>query len=301
VLQDGKASPAASCIAGAVRIRALLPEARLMVQSASDRDVLYPLEITAEPTLDLLRVLPPRISRAEDEGGLALRFVPPTDDVPTSPYEEMLMVDDMSMPAGNAATSARLRLRDSKTKKIAEMHGSVLIELRTPPMPLATIDNVFQTKEKNFPSADGGSVTINEVKREGDRVTMKVTQRFTPGVQGRNAAVMVRIQGGAATETVAEDSTGLALYDSSGKRVPATTAEADALAMALRVPTPTRECTLVYTLPKSQEPARLVYTGRRNAVIDVPFTLKELPVPGLSSERPRGANPDVPAILERSK
>src|SRR5262249_52978200 len=158
-----------------------------------------------EPSLDLLRVLPPRITRAEDEGGLALRFVPPADEAPTSPYEEILMLDDMSMPAGNLPTSARLRLRDSKTKKIAEIHGSVVIEVRTPPMPLATIDNVFQTKEKTFPSADGGSVTINEVKREGDRVTMKVTQRFAAGIQGRNAAIMVRIQGGAATETVAED------------------------------------------------------------------------------------------------
>jgi hypothetical protein len=40
------------------------------------------------------------------------------------------------------------------------------------------------------------------------------------------------------------------------------------------------EYTLTYKLAKGQQPSKLVRTGRRNTFIDVPFALKDLPLPG---------------------
>ena len=81
-----------------------------------------------------------------------------------------------------------------------------------------------------------------------------------------------------AQAAASDDTVGLSLYDASGKRFPGMVKMEDVVAPgAANI---LNDYTLTYKLEKGQQPTRLVLTGRRNAFIDVPFALKDVPLPG---------------------
>ena len=119
-----------------------------------------------------------------------------------------------------------------------------------------------------------------EVKRDGDTLTLKVKVDEPGMVGGQNFAWGFRrrqLQVAEAADT-SDESVGLSLYDAGGKRLPGVVkADENMLpggGMNLG------DYHLSYKLEKGQQPARLVLTGRRNVFIDVPFALKDLPLPG---------------------
>lgn len=286
VLVNGKSQPAPTCIAGALRIRALLGESRLMVQPNNERDAIFSLEVTSEPGMDLLRVLPPRITRAEDDKGTALRFVPPADEPAGNMYEDLMIVnqDIAGASTGTSAshTTARTRLRDTSAKQLNVLCGSMLVEVRTPPGPLVTVEDISKAARKSFSCADGGTLKVTEVKQTTNELTLKVSVDSAAMAGPRNMAwAIARVRRQNAIEpqaTASDDTVGLTLHDASGKRLPGVVKMEDVVAPgAANI---LNDYTLTYKLEKGQQPSRLVLTGRRNAFLDVPFALRDLPLPG---------------------
>ena len=68
----------------------------------------------------------------------------------------------------------------------------------------------------------------------------------------------------------------LSLLDARGRKIPLV----DSTSPAVNGTGKAWEFTLVYRSDAGQgEPSRLVYTGRRSATLEVPFTLKDVPLP----------------------
>lgn len=282
-LVAGKSEPTPTCVAGALRIRALTGETRTMVHPTNERDAIFSLEVSAEPGMDLLRVMAPRITRAEDDQGTALRIVAPTDEAAAGNMYEELVLQDLGGAAMSTGTSfcttARARLRDHSTAKSASLCGALLVEVRTPPGPLATVEDVNNAAGKTIPSADGGIVKVQEVKQEGDQLRVRLGVDVPGMNNGARAAMVFRARRAAqAQEVDTDDSVGLALFDASGKRIPGKLVLDPAAGMAWNAAS--HDYTLNYKLEKGQQASRLVLTGRRNAFLDVPFALKEVPLPG---------------------
>jgi hypothetical protein len=285
VLTNGKSQPAPTCITGALRIRALPGESRMMVQPNNDRDAIFSLEVTSEPGMELLRVLAPRITRAEDDKGTALRCMPPPDEPAGNMYEEMIIVNQdiagVTPGASASCTTARTRLRDPSAKQLNVLCGSMVVEVRTSPGPLVTVEDIGKAAGKSFESADGGRLKVTEVKHTDAELTVKVSVDV-PNMMGPRNFAWAMARGrrlGIEPQVAASDDTvGLSLYDASGKRFPGLVKMEDVVAPgAANI---LNDYTLTYKLEKGQQPTRLVLTGRRNVFIDVPFALKDVPLPG---------------------
>jgi hypothetical protein len=273
-LKEGKGELMPACQSNAVRVRVLPGAPR-----TGEADVTCTLELTFEPKIQVQRVLAPQIQHAEDEKGLKLTYLPQAEDVPANPYETMIAWNGGVVPQAQLGQRhpAHFRLRDAAAKKIALLKGSILVQIVAPPGPLVTVSDIEKAAGKTFPADDGTSVKVNEVKREGDVLKLKIVldtpvDAMQPWV---NAAVFVNVAQQA--EVVNEAATGLHLEDAKGKRIAATSVSNAALPVFNGRNT-VNEYLLTYRIGKDQEAARLVLTGRRNAVLEVPFVLKDVPL-----------------------
>jgi hypothetical protein len=186
---------------------------------------------------------------------------------------------------GELSTRVPLRFQVPEgVKKLKEVHGFVAAEVLTPPAPLLTVDNILDAAGKTVEGKNGGTLKVSEVKRDDKgQVTLKITLDRPPtpvwrgGFGGR--ARMVR-RGGLMVEEQpnANGVAGrtLSLVDEKG--------QAFKLSVAEQKVDPQNPAIVEYQLTfqptdGAAKPAKLVYLGRRKTTIDVPFVLKDVPVP----------------------
>src|SRR5262249_23613512 len=82
---------------------------------------------------------------------------------PTS--KELAMVEEMyfrRVQVRQRAKSWAFKPADPNEAKLKELHGEVSARVETPPLPLATVDNIMKAAGKTF-KTDGGSVKILSV------------------------------------------------------------------------------------------------------------------------------------------
>lgn len=291
VLADGKGRPLPSCQAAAVRIRALPPGAPAVSTAKTEGELLLVLEAMPEPHLRWESVLAVRVERAIDDQGQALKQ--PTvsgglGGAAGAAAEEMIVVWDgvgrfPAQPFGDARhVPVRLRLGDGPSKRLRELSGVIAARVQTPPEVLAGVDNPAEAIGQRVAAADGSTLRVVEVKRTEEglhqvRVGLSspAPELVSAGVPAR-VVVLTRIGPAQRTGSVAPESGDFVLLDAKGRRFPLVGGEvAGALGQGV-----THDFTLLFqALPDGAKPARLEYTGRRTVTVEVPFTLKDIPLP----------------------
>jgi hypothetical protein len=163
----------------------------------------------------------------------------------------------------------------------------LLAEVEAPATTLITVPNVMAAAGKSFAGLGGTSLRIVEAAEDAGQYKLCVEVRRPANLQallagaGQVPGQIVWAIPAGAKSTVnlsgAElDQEGLALHDATGQPFLLATGHYDA-ETELNQP---RTYTL-YFQPRREQgpPARLVFTGRRNALVEVPFVLKDIPLP----------------------
>jgi hypothetical protein len=305
VLTEAKVPPRPTFQAGAVRFRALPPGTSLgkLSNFKGDKELVFGLEILPEPSLAWDRVQSLHIQRAVDDQGQQLMASQPAaggDNTP-SEYDEVVFWGGYDGGINNGGNNGgqrvplRLALGRKPSAVLKELSGVATIKMQTATQTIATIDRVLDAKDKSVKGTDGSFLKVIEVKREeGGKVEIHVKidqaqeedqNNFNPwgwrGMMWRGG------MGGDGSEQVDSSvSTGhLVLFDGRGNLVRLLNKE------QIQDENGSEEYRFVYQVAKGQpDPAKLVLQGRRPVVIDVPFTLKDVPlraVPGAARSVPR--------------
>jgi hypothetical protein len=301
VFLDGKPQSMPTYYAGALRMR-LLPKAAGGAPGATtgaplnkpEGESLLTVEVTPEPKMGWQNVLSLRVERMIDEKGNELKAPLP---YLRDPYE----FDDNEWemrawrgynPGGqqqsNLAKQVPLRLQNVKdVKKLKEIHGYVAAEVLTPMQPLMSMEDILNAAGKTVEGESGGSIKVMEVKREekGQVVIHVVVEKPTINSSGMdfNAMAMGRVRvwrGGFTPQPENEvDSLGrtLSLVDEKGQAFKLSAVQSKVVDPEVGA---TMEYTLTFQPPAgAPKPVKLTYIGQRLTTIDVPFVLKDVPLP----------------------
>ncbi|MFL5241502.1 MAG: HEAT repeat domain-containing protein [Gemmataceae bacterium] len=296
-LQDGKPNAMPCCYAGAVRIRALPPgfPKNGSAVSAQDDEVVLNIEVTHEPRLGWQGLRSMRIDKViGDKGEEATAPAPYIAD------DDSMMDGDIRFGgfnsyyggradngSGSRYVSMRVKKPLDKSKSLKLVQGKITAEVLSPLEPLIVVNDIMQASGENFPGDHGGCVKVVEVaKGEGETLKVRVVVESPP----RNTNGQIFLGGGgmfiqqngegdaeATDHYLAHIDRELSVIDSKGrhlKLIEANTNDQD------NVANPTKEYHLTYDLPAgSPKPAKLVYNGQRVVMVDVNFTLKDVPLP----------------------
>lgn len=285
VLVDGKPETYPTHYAGAARIR-ILPGN----QPKDDKEVSLLLEVRPEPGMHWKQGADARIARAIDEQGQALAQQVPEAVAPVGGGIMVRRRVAVEPQVSMLRIPVRLKLQDKPSKVLKELSGAVAAQVQTGPHPLITVDDVLKSTGKTFKGDKGGAMTLHEAKKLDNGQYKLRVQIEAPPQENNNAiggignvqvqAIQVQIVGGngrigipanlAATQN-------LILEDAKGQKLPYTV---NASKVMINNNFVTHEYTLTYQPQNDQgDPAKLIYSGSRTATIDVPFSLKDVPLP----------------------
>ncbi|HMC65894.1 MAG TPA: hypothetical protein VKI65_13225 [Gemmataceae bacterium] len=289
-LYEGKPERVPSCLAGAVRIRALPPNYKGPGQPAPLGQPGLNLEVMPHAGLQWHNIVDVRIEKAVDEHGQVL--TQPAAGSPSNngneiavwnmPAAPILLDSGAVMPtASTRQFPVRLKPGNKPSTALKEVHGVIAARVQTPAQPLLTVDNILQSAGRTIRGDKGGSLKVleSEVGKDG-LVRMHIL--FDPPAEtqqpfGWHAAKVrfLAVNGKLVQETDNGVGQYMSLLDTAGKPYKLASAEVLPSGVGSR-----QELRLTFGPTKGQPaPAKLVYTARRNVIIDVPFTLKDVALP----------------------
>jgi hypothetical protein len=288
LLTEGKPTPLPTTIVGPVRVRVLPPGTTIPGQPKGEGEYGLVLESAAEPRLRWDKALSVRVRKAVDEHGqeLAVVITPPTERSVRASGNSIVIMNGQMMnqdtPSGDPRHLAvRLRVGAKSAKKLTELSGTVSGLVILAPETLATVDGVLKAAGKTIDGVGGSSFKVVEITKD-DSGLVKVRAQVEPPASelsdgtamsfGGTIIINGRMIGGATTPLLAP---GYTMLDEKGQAYQLLDTETS----QVRAGAP-REVRLSFLQKKGQgEPAKLLFTGRRGMVVDVPFTLKDVPLP----------------------
>lgn len=273
--------------AGAVRVKAMP-----MPQPNRNKDErVFHLEVSAQPNLALQQVLETRITRAiddEDQKLTAASTMDSTDGQNLTVMANGLLWEGRSGSYINDLRyfPVRLKAPEKPSRVLREVSGVVVVQVQTPLQPVVTIDNILQAAGKTVRCLDGETLTIVEVgKQEDGSWKLRLQLAESPAklaARARGGRVIQRQRNGIIVQNGVNQENGfpdakLVLLDKTGKRIPVAERNFNAVFNGNNI---AQEMTLTYpSNPNAGEPAKLVMMDRRTLLIDVPFNLKDVPLP----------------------
>ncbi|HEV3260545.1 MAG TPA: hypothetical protein VG013_27060 [Gemmataceae bacterium] len=290
MLEAGKPERLPTFHAGAARIKVLSPRIPLLGHTRDEGESLFGLEVDHEPQLRWQGVVGLRILKAIDEHGLRLSQPNIYVGERTVPQDEVIKLVVMSERLYAAPVVARdarqvpvrLRLPGDRSKALRQLSGIVSAEVVTPPMPLITIPDVLKAAGRIFKDPDGHAIKVIGARRLAKdtlrlRVRLDTTNQHSAGMPG---GIFI-VRGGIVDADLPQPAggpVGVALHEATGRALRLVKVQGQNV-----LPNPagsSQEWTLIYRLPRNRaEGVKLVYTGPRTLVIDVPFTLRDVPLP----------------------
>jgi hypothetical protein len=286
-LVEGRPRALPSCDVGAVRIRLLPLTTPLLGHSKNEGEILFGLDVTAEPQVQWQGVIGMRILKAIDDKGLGL--TQPNlyigEAVVPDGALNALVLDSSTRFAGAVARDPRqvpvhLKLAKTPSKMLRELTGIVAAQVQTPPRPLIVVDNILKAAGKTTKSSHGDSLQVLEVEQQANgqrRLHIQLESSADAFAVGNRLAM---IGGGVLIgEPPLQAGPGnLSLQDATGQ--PFQLAKVLNDSIAANGNRFIQNLTLTYQPQKGQgEAARLVFTGTRAVIIEVPFTLRDVPLP----------------------
>ncbi len=300
VFLDGKQPAVPTYYGGALRVRVLPRAVPAAGAAKNDAPVKYreggtvlTVEISPEPKVGVRNILSVRVEKVLDDQGNELKtplpYIYGHDENGDLEMQwrggigNSIYVDGMG--AGDLSTRVPLRLDvPSGVTKLKEVRGYVAADVLTPPIPLITMENILDAAGKTVEGKYGGSFQVSEVKCDDKgQVTVKVAvdkpPTAFPQVMDRFGRGRFVRRGGIGVEERGTDVNVvgrlLSLLDEKGQAFKLTAVEQK----PLEAPAPF-EYQLSFQPPDgAAKAAKLVYLGRRRTTIDVPFVLKDVPVP----------------------
>ena len=221
----------------------------------------------------------------------------------------------VALGAGDVQQDAVVHLKkgEKASKSLSELSGTISAHILTEAAPVITADDIMKVKAGAvFKGGENGVLTIADVAKNpaGQVVIRLELQPPTDSVPvgGANPAPIrrpIRIRpvplpappgggvappvmaGGMAAAIVigpggwnAQGAAGLDLLDDKGNVVKQVGSQIqNQITVVNGVGTATQTYTLTFQPEKDQEPSKLVYMGRKVLSVDVPFTLKDVPLP----------------------
>jgi hypothetical protein len=299
-LLDGKLPAVPTYYGGALRVRVLpraVPAAGAAKNDAPvkyrDGETVLTVEISPEPKVGVRNILSVRVEKVLDDKGNELKTPLPyiyghDENGDLEMQWRGGLGNSISIDgnvAGDLSTRVPLRLDvPSGVTRLKEVRGFVAADVLTPPMPLITMENILDAAGTTAEGKHGGSLQVSEVKRDDKgQVTLKVSvdkpPPAFPQVIDRFGRGRVMRRGGIGIEERGTDASVvgrlLSLLDEKGQAFKLTAVEQKPLEAPGAF-----EYQLTFQPPDgAAKAAKLVYLGRRRTTIDVPFVLKDVPVP----------------------
>lgn len=293
VLTEGKPSALATFYAGALRIRVNAINA-----PKNGGEATVTLEVAREPKIKWSGLANVLIQQALDERNQVLAQLAEDPPAINPGNADMMMMQgqvmiiqrgggqfivrggqiwDSSGGTGWIGEDAgpvrqvRLKLPAGAGRSIKLFKGSVLARVMTPTQPLITVDEIDKAGSKTFKGKEGSELTVSKVtKRENGTVEVFV-HLLAPAnaIGGGVNAVIVHGQ------PIASESREFTLFDGQGKPYRQiiqnyTGAVNDRGAQELR---------LMFAPSQETTPKKLVYATARLTTIEVPFEVKDMPMP----------------------
>jgi hypothetical protein len=290
LLGDGKAKELPAHYAGALRVAAQPADVAVAGQTKANGEYLLGLEVSAEPSLRFQRPLGLRIDRAVDDQGQSLKQqLVSFSKAQTNRGNPSMIVngvpyypDDGAGEPVNRQVPVKLAQGEKPARVLKELSGTVVGLVYAAPQTLVTVDDVSQAAGKVVQGPGGSWLKVLEVgKQEDGTLKVRFLVETPPRAAEDNSAVPVNmnviINGRPINNTNDEPLSGqnFELTDARGKpfeMVKATNTGKRAGSA--------RELEVVYQPADGQgEPAKFTYSGRRSAIVEVPFTLKDVPLP----------------------
>jgi len=300
LLLEGPAVPSAEARVGAVRIRCLPPGTPFATDAVGQDEVLFPLQVSAEPRLQLGRALTLRVEKAVDDRGQSLVATavtarPPRNAAMEEEQRMMLMLINngvnVPLPTGSdGPLGIKVRKGPLAGNMLRELTGSVGAQVRVTE-PLIVIENPTTAGKSESRSPHGVALAVNEIDKtaRGD-MRFSVRLSFAPDVQpGQGAQLVARAAAGLGAFGLnpqqltaplgTSEFCGLSLVDAKGRKFEVGQAQQDLTQFGPQGWTYNITVAFRTTAEGMGEPAKLVFTGSRPTLIEVPFTLKDVPLP----------------------
>jgi hypothetical protein len=285
VLAEGRQAALPTHLAGSLRIRALPDRGAVAGVSRLEDEVLLPLEAAPAPGLEIQEFVSLRITKAVDDRGQSLTQPGAylgAESAMVNARDVVVFIDGAF--AGQEQSGPRrhrypvvLKRAGQPSHSLRELQGTLAAIVLTPPQPLLSVDNVLKSAGQTVQDGDGSSLKVLDVKNDHGKVTLKVELQLPPDEHATDPQVMAKRifiakQFGANHPLVAPPRD-MNLVDARGQAI----IPQGVRPLGSKGDTQTME--LTYLLQKDQQPEKLICTGRRRVLIEVPFALKDVPLP----------------------
>jgi hypothetical protein len=292
-LADGTPESVPTFYAGALRIRA-------RVKAGRDKQLAtIAFEVASEPRLkDWALVGAPRLDRAADDRDQAVAMVVGQQE--NRPQQEIVAVnngrvvrnviiwqhDTGAVAISKNTAEIQVKLGTKPARLLKEFVGQLTIQAKTAPERLIVVKDILKAAGKKTLGAKGGSITVQEVKKDpSGNYQVRLTLENPPyigddqqGTFGRFRAV--QIQGRVIIRQARVRRLGMGY--SGGNNISLLDAKGAAFPMiGLMSQNNNGDITQTLTFQdeKGREPAQLVFTARRSINLDLPVAFKDLKLP----------------------
>jgi hypothetical protein len=307
VLKDGKVRDHPVHYAGAARVRVVPANASIQGSPQEKGEIIFCLETSLEPRVILEHTSGAQIDKAVDDQGQELR--PSLESDPAAPFgEPVFIAGHNGLPRavlGTGAQQAAVRLQAGArpARSIKELRGRITVEVRTAPQAILEVGNVLDATGKAIKGRQGASVTLTDIEKlDAGHFVLRLdlqpaagnaNQLFSAALRGRfgglplvpelPAGIQAQMQQGcgaliAPPGGVLADPMGLSLVDDQGR--PFQLIDVPRRRSTITNNGVVHELTLHFKPNDGQsQPAKLVYSTMRVVTLEIPFVLKDIPLP----------------------
>jgi hypothetical protein len=296
-LIDGERGPVVAD--RAICVRALRPGFGQNHYDDVKGEVTFHLDVDPAPGLAVREIIGIEVRKAITDDGRPLATAFPTPTPPTDlAYQEAVIIRQVMIANGNmtiegmpgmTAQPVTLKTDGLRPTKLAEFQGTVVARVITPPEPVVTVDNLLRPGTREV-TAGAITVQVKEVTTDaGNRVTVqaRVVTRIDMAdddvlavpiqLKGRvRQFIRINRGGGMSGPPHLPD---LKVRDAAG--VPIRGLSAQVTNMNFDGTTVVQDVKLSFDKPATpgDDALNLVLMGKRPAVVEMPFTLKGVPLP----------------------
>jgi hypothetical protein len=274
-----------------VRIRTLPNTIPLPGLINTGRDNVAILEAAVEPKTPLHKITGVRIARAADQHGIQVAASVQLLHVPENPYEfsgkgygyvtpAYATRLENGMKGGNFR---RVLVRVPATRLLKELRGTLIAEVQKPSEPLVSVANIFQNGGKTFDLPGAEALTVGKAERTGGgQISLEIESHFAlNGFRGSitisNNVIRIRPHPNAPWQTVGLQTANLKLLDGAGKPLSLVRMQRSGLTFGRGGIT--QRLQLTFQGPRGKaEAVKLLYFGVKTVLVEVPFTLTNVPL-----------------------
>jgi len=291
VVSSGAPRELPVCFAGSVRVRAMPAENAGSPVPAGEAHLV--LDLSAEMRLQGFGAIgSPVLDKAIDDQGQKLSLAPVALADPLAALDldvwqgragKAVFVNGVvvrrnyavvNTPPLQRTVTLRLMKGDKATKNLKELTGKVSVQVLSDTEKLASISDVLKSAGQKVTGADGSTMHITSVDKVGGVVTVQLSMANQPG---QNMPIRFRgnFNGNFNNNVYGAGSANYPkLHDEQGKvHAP----EVTGMRTMINNNGVSHELTLAYR-PQG-EPTELAFYGQRILIVDVPFALKNVPLP----------------------